>query len=271
MLVVSIRKIEMNMKKTPNYAEAISALLNQKGVGDRKHASTLASILNLQYNSAKQKLDGKRGITLDEAKKVFQYFNQSFEGRRAHNCVFIMNSIHKRCNIEVDDKPVDNIEDAETYAFRKDDLFVINTGRDKSADAELYKVTKIDFLPAPRIAILDNDQDILELLKKITTRYGIETDTFSMAATIIDSLDQHTYEAFILDWLLDFGETSEKVVEKIKDRVDTPAQIIILTGQLNHYEKNIGDMILNYDVHLVEKPTKPLIISSLLLSHLFFN
>ena len=71
MLVVNIRKIEVIMKKTPNYAEAISMLLAQKGVGDRKHASTMASILNLQYNSAKQKLDGKRGITLDEVKRVF--------------------------------------------------------------------------------------------------------------------------------------------------------------------------------------------------------
>ncbi|XRW94898.1 helix-turn-helix domain-containing protein [Serratia sp. PAMC26656] len=259
------------MKKALNYADAISTLLAQKGVGDRKHASTMASILNLQYNSAKQKLDGKRGITLDEIKKIFQYFNESFGGRRAHNCVFIMNNIHKRCNIEVDDKPVDHIEDTETYAFRKNDLFIINTDRDKSVGAELYKVRKIDFLPTPRIAILDNDQDILELLKKITTRYGIETDTFPTATAIIDGLEQHTYEAFILDWLLDFGETSEKVVEKIKDLMLPPAQIIILTGQLNHYEKNIGDMILNYDVHLVEKPAKPLIISSLLLSHLFFN
>ncbi|AEF43401.1 BetR domain protein [Serratia sp. AS12] len=271
MLVVNVRKIEVIMKKTLNYADAISTLLAQKGVGDRKHASTMASILNLQYNSAKQKLDGKRGITLDEIKKIFQYFNESFGGRRAHNCVFIMNNIHKRCNIEVDDKPVDHIEDTETYAFRKNDLFIINTDRDKSVGAELYKVRKIDFLPTPRIAILDNDQDILELLKKITTRYGIETDTFPTATAIIDGLEQHTYEAFILDWLLDFGETSEKVVEKIKDLMLPPAQIIILTGQLNHYEKNIGDMILNYDVHLVEKPAKPLIISSLLLSHLFFN
>lgn len=271
MLVVNVRKIEVIMKKALNYADAISTLLAQKGVGDRKHASTMASILNLQYNSAKQKLDCKRGITLDEIKKIFQYFNESFGGRRAHNCVFIMNNIHKRCNIEVDDKPVDHIEDTETYAFRKNDLFIINTDRDKSVGAELYKVRKIDFLPTPRIAILDNDQDILELLKKITTRYGIETDTFPTATAIIDGLEQHTYEAFILDWLLDFGETSEKVVEKIKDLMLPPAQIIILTGQLNHYEKNIGDMILNYDVHLVEKPAKPLIISSLLLSHLFFN
>lgn len=94
------------MKKTPNYIDAISALLTLKGVGDRKHASTMANILNLQYNSAKQKLDGKRGITLDEVKKVFQYFNEPFAGQRTHNGVFIMNSIHKRCNIEVDECPV---------------------------------------------------------------------------------------------------------------------------------------------------------------------
>lgn len=31
MLVVNIRKIEVIMKKTPNYAEAISMLLAQKG------------------------------------------------------------------------------------------------------------------------------------------------------------------------------------------------------------------------------------------------
>ncbi|MBH2632826.1 response regulator [Serratia marcescens] len=259
------------MKKTPNYIDAISALLTLKGVGDRKHASTMANILNLQYNSAKQKLDGKRGITLDEVKKVFQYFNEPFAGQRTHNAVFIMNSIHKRCNIEVDERPVTQADNDETYACKKDDLFIININREHAAEAPLYKVNKIDFLPAPRIAILDNDGDILELLKKIASRYGIETETFQTADAMLAALEQQSFEAFILDWLLDFGETSERVVKKIKDALDPHARIIILTGQLNHYEKNIGDMILHYDVHLVEKPTKPLIISSLLLSNLFFN
>lgn len=109
------------------------------------------------------------------------------------------------------------------------------------------------------------------MLKKIANRYGIEAETFQTADAMLAALEQQSFEAFILDWLLDFGETSERVVKKIKDVLDPHARIIILTGQLNHYEKNIGDMILHYDVHLVEKPTKPLIISSLLLSNLFFN
>lgn len=94
----------------------------------------------------------------------------------------------------------------------KDDL-IISTNREHAADAPLYKVNKIDFLPAPRIAILDNDGDILELLKKIASRYGIETETFQTADAMLAALEQQSFEAFILDWLLDFGETSERVVK----------------------------------------------------------
>ncbi|WP_447876400.1 helix-turn-helix domain-containing protein [Serratia fonticola] len=259
------------MKKNINYIEEISNLLTQKGVGYRKHASTMATILGLQYNSAKQKLDGKRGITLEEVRNIFKYFNEPFEGQRVHNCVFIMNNIHKRCVIEVNDSPVINTEENETYAVKKDGLFVISTKNESPLDVEIYKVNSIDFLPAPKVAILDNDRDILELLKLVTARYGIEADTYQNKNEIIEALNNNQYEAYILDWLLDFGETSESVVKKIREKTAPYSNIIILTGQLNHYEKNIGDMILNYDVKLIEKPAKPFIISSLLLSTLFFN
>lgn len=259
------------MKKNINYIEEVSNLLTQKGVGYRKHASTMATILGLQYNSAKQKLDGKRGITLEEVRNIFKYFNEPFEGQRVHNCVFIMNNIHKRCVIAVDEKPVVDIVDNETYAIKKDGLFVISTNSEKTPDTPTYKVNSIDFIPAPKVALLDNDRDILELLKLVTARYGIEADTYQNKNDITEAIDNNQYEAYVLDWLLDFGETSESVVRKLREKTDPYSTIIILTGQLDHYEKNIGDMILNYDVKLIEKPAKPLIISSLLLSTLFFT
>ena len=134
-----------------------------------------------------------------------------------------MNSIHKRCNIEVDECPVTQADNDETYAYKRRS-FIISTNREHAADAPLYKVNKIDFLPAPRIAILDNDGDILELLKKIASRYGIETETFQTADAMLAALEQQSFEAFILDWLLDFGETSERVVKKLKTfSIRTPA------------------------------------------------
>ncbi len=260
-----------SMKKKVNYIETISALLTQKGVGHRKHASMMATILGLQYNSAKQKLDGKRGITFDEIKKIFKYFNEPFESQKTHNCVFIMNNIHKRCNIEVDEKPVNDIDENEKYAIKNNMFFTINANCDKKNDSPMYKVNSIDFMPPPKIAILDNNHDILELLKRMVNRYGIEADTFQSKEEIINAMTNQTYDAYILDWLLDFDDTPESIVRKLREEAIYYATIIILTGQLNHYEKNISEMILNYDVHLVEKPTKPLIISSILLSNLFFS
>ncbi|CCP03874.1 response regulator receiver [Erwinia amylovora Ea644] len=55
-------------KKTTNL-EKVHDLLEKKGVDKRKQSSTLAEILGIKYNSAKQKLDGKRSISLTEIKK----------------------------------------------------------------------------------------------------------------------------------------------------------------------------------------------------------
>lgn len=259
------------MKNTIDYIEKITNLLNNKGVTERKHASTIASILGLQYNSAKQKLDGKRGITLDEVIRVFKYFNEHFEGLKTHNCVFIMNNIHRRCNIKVDESSTSEIVDGENYAVKRDGIFIVDPNLVSSEHKEFHRVDSIDFLPAPRIAILDNDLDILTLLEKIIKRYGIESDKFSTDKELLVAMQKNNYEAFLLDWLLDYDETSEGVVKNIRKESESHAPIIILTGQLNHYEKSIGEMILNHEVHLIEKPAKPYIISSILLSELFFN
>jgi len=248
----------------------ITALLTKKGVIERKYASTIATILGLQYNSAKQKLDGKRGITHEEVKSIFEYFNEPYDGLRKFNCTFILGKIHKRCNVKVQNIPAIKIEEGENYAIKKDGNFIIDPTNECIGETPIFKVESIDFLSAPKIAILDNDNDILELLKKIAQRYGINSETFRTTGELMDSMKMTSYDGYVLDWLLDYSETSENVVKNIREEIDTSIPIIILTGQLNHYEKNIGKMIVNHNIHLVEKPAKPLIISSLLLSNLFF-
>ncbi|KEY60688.1 helix-turn-helix domain-containing protein [Serratia sp. DD3] len=253
-----------------NYVDIVTQLLNKKGVGERKHASTLASILGLQYNSAKQKLDGKRGITLHEVKNIFKYFQESFDGNKNHNCIFIMNSIHKRCNIEISDITIGPEEESATHAIKSDGMYIIDSTQIQKEGVEHFKVETIDFLPAPKIAILDNNNDILDLMEKIVKRYGIDSDTFNKKGDLLQSMESIKYEGYILDWLLDFNETPEKAIVKIREQ-NSICPIIILTGQVDHFEKSIGEMILKYDVQLIEKPAKPFIISSLLLSSLFFN
>ncbi len=261
----------VSMKKNPNYIETVSNLLTRKGVGYRKQASTIATILGLKYNSAKQKLDAKRGINFKEVKNIFKYFNEPFDGEKSHNCVFIMNNIHKRCIIDADNKPVSKIQENETYATKIDNCFVIKTNPTQKINKELYRVNSIEFMSPPKIAILDNNNDILDLLKKIVLRYGIEADIYQNKDDLSNAMDKHSYEAYILDWLLDFNLTAETIIKKIRCNTEYHSTIIILTGEIDSYENNIGEMILNYDVRVIEKPAKPAIISSILLSTLFFN
>ncbi|WP_312242637.1 helix-turn-helix domain-containing protein [Pantoea sp.] len=259
------------MTKQIDFIEKVKTLLTNNGVNERKLASTVASILGIHYNSAKQKIDGKRGFSLDEVKLVFKHFNEDFIGQRKHNCVFIMNNIHKRCNVEVEPvKEKNNLNNNESHAIKKDDIYIINTSGNFDQN-EFFRVKTIDFLSPPKIAILDNNNDILELLQKITNRYGILSDIFKTVEEIENSRDLLKYDAFILDWLLDFDKTPEKLIKNIRENQESQSLIIILTGELSHNEKVISEMIVDYHIHLIEKPTKPLIISSLLLSKLFFS
>ncbi|MGV3345584.1 helix-turn-helix domain-containing protein [Enterobacteriaceae bacterium LUAb1] len=258
------------MEELSAVTQKILNLLTKKGIEKRRHASTIAEILGIKYNSAKQKLDEKRKFSFSEIRKIYNNFNESDDDAKEFNCVLIMNDLHIRCNIEAEHTPSEETDDNNKYAIKRNELFIIATGNAHHYEQEKYKVKKIDFLPAPKLAILDNESDILLLLKMLCSRYGIETHIFQRKDEITEAIKTNRYDAFIVDWLLDFGETAEEVIKAIRHNHEL-SPVIILSGQVNQYEHNIGKTIINYDVVLIEKPARPMIISSILLNSLFFN
>lgn len=250
------------------YSEIIYELMASKGIGKRQIASTMAKILDIKYQSAKQKLDDKRSITLNEIKKIHGYFNLSFEKTKNHNALFIMKDMHVRCNVEVESYPVKEIIPDENYATKKHQLYIV-TSPVTNSDDELFKVKKMVFMPPPKVAILDNDTEILELLTTVSNRYGIEAQTFQNTDDLFDNIITNTFDCYIIDWLLDFNMTSESIIKAIRSKNET-VPILLLTGQLNQREKEVGNAIVNYGVELLEKPTRTVILSSVLISYLFY-
>lgn len=255
-------------KKTTNI-QKIQDLLEKKGVDKRKQSSTLAEILGMKYNSAKQKLDGKRSISLTEMKKIYRYFNDSFDGSRDYNCVFVMNDMHVRCNVEVDQQVAETIKSDENYAIKDGQYYIINANQQQKI-GNMHRVSKLEFLPAPKIAILDNDAEILDLLESVCRRFGIEAQTFQTKDEILEAMTRQAFDGFIIDWLLDYGQNSDRVINVIREQ-NEKCTIILLTGQLNQHEQEIGKAILKYGVEIIEKPTRTFIISSILLNNLFFR
>lgn len=133
----------------------------------------------------------------------------------------------------------------------------------------MKKVKKMDLLPAPKIAILDNDNEILELMQSVSNRYGIDGQAFQTAASLSEAIDSESYDGYVIDWLLDYDQNSEEVIKKIRS-TDEKVPIILLTGQLNQHEQEIGETIVKYGVELVEKPTRVFILSSILLANIFY-
>ncbi|TQO04786.1 UNVERIFIED_ORG: BetR domain-containing protein [Citrobacter freundii] len=258
------------MQTNEDKINKINKLFEKHDVEKRKHASTMATILGIHYNSAKLKLDNKRGIRNEEIKALYEHFNEPLieknEGK-GFNGVYITNKTHQRCRVVTQDKPATEINVSNFYAVKKDGFHIISVPPAEDRDKPLYKVTAIEFLPAPRVAILDNDLDILSLTQKTLKKYGIESDCYETGEELEEALNNKKYDAFIVDWLLDYGKTSESVIKNVSN--DTI--IILLTGQLDHYENNISKVLLEHNnVQLIEKPARPIVILSPLIANLFF-
>lgn len=243
-------------------------LFERKGIEKRKQASTMADILGIKYQSAKQKLDGKRGIFYGEVKSVYNYFHESLEETKPYNGIFIVNDMHVRCNIIVSEEKVDTKEPGINYAYLHKNYYVVNPTGVKF-DKDMKRVIRMDFLPAPKLAILDNDKELLELIKSVSNRYGIDASVYETAQEMMQAIDKEDYDGYVIDWLLDYSENSEEVIRKIRSKSEI-VPIVLLTGQLNQHEREIGETIVEYGVELVEKPTRVFILSSILLAHLFF-
>lgn len=256
------------MEKQKVNLEKILSVFNQKGIEKRRQASTMAEILNLKYQSAKQKLDEKRGITYSEVKEIYKYFNVPVEEERNYNSIFIMNDMHVKCNVEVDDTPVEIKEKNTNYATRKGSFYIVCPSTNHPPSA-LKRVTRMEFLPAPKLAILDNDIEMLELLQSVSKRYGIDASVFKNKKEILSAMQRENFDCYIVDWLLDYAENAEEVIKTIRDK-NEKVPIILLTGQVNQHEREIGETIKDYGVELVEKPTRVFIISSILLANIFY-
>lgn len=248
--------------------DRILSVFDRKGIAKRKRASLMAEILNVHNQTARQKLDLRRGISYEELKRVYAYFNEPLDNFRGYNGLFIVNERHMRCNVEVIEEELDFFEPDTDYAFKRNGLFIINP-KARQFGREARKVKKIDLLPSPRIAILDNDEKQTDMLTDLTNRLGIEAKVFVKEDELLRDIKRNTYECYVLEWKLEGGGTTEQTLSALR-KADEKVPVLLFTGHVSEHENVIGDLIIDYAVELVEKPARMKILSSQLIRHLFY-
>ncbi|PRP68790.1 hypothetical protein BUE93_20285 [Chromobacterium amazonense] len=250
-------------------AQKVFDLLSQYGIKPRQHAKTVASILGLKYVTVKQKLNGDRGFSAEQIKKIEEHFKNEVTSN--WNAITYISSIPTRCHAEIGEKITAPFA-VPIVARKENNIWYITSSKDTLECLEYYKVNRIDTRPAPKVVVLDNDISLVKFATMFLANNGMDVSGFTEPAKLNEQLDKNEdFECFILDWVLDDRKTSKEIIEKIRvENKNVP--IFILTGELSNdktIDNEISEMVSKYNTIVLEKPIKPKIITAQLWNILF--
>lgn len=255
------------------YTSYVREMLSQSGIPRHKHSGAIAEILNLEKVSVQQKFSGLRAWTRSQlfmlekkfgrpdlvfsgARQV-QHAAMNEKGReRPWNSVLKLSNIPQRCILQrglVLEKP----EEEPLAAVKEPDGWIVMPGIKILPEQTAYQVINIAPLPAPRVAALDDLAEIPDGIAAFFARHGIQVSPFSDMESLLEVVRIQPFEAYILDWSLGLTQTSEPVIEYIREIQKSTAPITILTGELRTHQtigSDIARMVERYRVTVLEKP-----------------
>lgn len=261
-----------------NTSDRIREILTQHGVAQRQHIKTLANILGLHYVSVQQKITGVKSWTDEQIAKITEHFGESVEimtpsyEDREWNAILLMGTVPQRCLIQID--PVATYPEAENMvAVEEQGTWIVQAANVLAQDDLAHRVLSIKFLPAPRIAVLDDDARVPRGIAAGLATKGIQVQQFTAPNALIEAARSEMFEAYILDWMLGRKQTAEHVIDTIRATVSSTAPIYVLTGELSTEvvtESDLARMVARYDVSILEKPALLTILAATLYKKFFF-
>ena len=81
-----------------------------------------------------------------------------------------------------------------------------------------------------RIALADDEKDILEHVSFVVRNAGHDVDCFANGVDVVNALQRETYDVALLDWNMP-GKTGLEVVAWAAENLDVPPAIILLTSR----------------------------------------
>lgn len=264
--------------------EVIAKAMTMKGIPKQKHISHTSRVLEITIAAAQKKMSGASNWEVSQLVKVvdsigmttsdfFDIYNYSIN--EVHDAVWNDGKTHVKCKIYLSE--VKNNDATEYSAVKINDEWVVFHTNDIKDDVLFESKRNIDIiqlypqkqsLKKHRIAILDDDKNIVDSLKEIISNNEYLVDAFYDIESLEERLINTPYDAYILDWVV--GEkTAFNTIKEIRKTENNNAMILVLTGQLpGIVDSEIASAINDYDItgpH--EKPIKASVIKSLVDKH----
>ncbi|MEO4028486.1 helix-turn-helix domain-containing protein [Chromobacterium vaccinii] len=87
-----------------------------------------------------------------------------------------------------------------------------------------------------RIAVLDDRAETAEIMQSFLEQAGYISDIFTQVADLRNALKIESYDAFVLDWSMGYGETTEPLIQEIRQAHGSNIPIMLMTGEASESE-----------------------------------
>jgi CheY-like chemotaxis protein len=260
-------------------SKSIRELMEKTGLVKHKHRKVLMEILGFSESQAHRKLAGQAGWTLDEIKKVADYFainpNSIFGvifSDTTNDAILEINDTEYPCLICIGQEITDHNSSHPFFAFQRNNTWIVNSGY-KLVDTKIFTVERIDFRLSSKvsIAILDDDISFVESIAIQLNKCGFHTSPYHNEENFLNDIDQKEFDAFVIDWLLNKHTAHQLITNIRRSKIHKHTPIILLTGNANHYESDVASVIQEHRAIFIGKPVSSAIIAAQLKAILNIN
>lgn len=276
---------------SPLVAERLAALMTRQGVPARQQAVVVAELCGISASQARRKLKGAMW-SFAEVLAVARRFEASIDelfpsllggdvllphgstgaGVAAMQAAsFRVASLDLPCQVRLGALAGGATGDRELCAAKAGGQWIVACYGDLPAlgvDGACYRAEAVTLIPPAgrsptRIAVLDDEAGTTEMLCECFADMGYHATAYTSAASFLaESLANH--DAFVIDFVLAGGDSSEAVIESIR-RAQPEAPLLLLTGKLRDghaSEAALATLLRTANVRFFEKPVRPTVLAA---------
>jgi hypothetical protein len=257
-------------------AQMVRALLERHGIPKHRHSSFVGEFFNLSRAAAHQRVNRSAAWTIEELFALAQHFGESLSdvvnahsATTAKAATLRIGGMNVECRIWLADSAPNSSVDTFVAIESAGSYTVVPTTAASSRNA--VRIARLEMAlekstnPPLRVAVLDDEEDVVSSLCDQLRSAGMDAVGYSRAQELMDDIPQIPYDGYVIDWLL--GEDNAVPLLAMLRGQPRAAAVVLLSGKMRSGSADpldVASASTTYRVQVIEKPTHlPLILSAL--------
>ena len=249
-------------------------LLDRHGVPPTERSRLVERVLGLNYSAAHRRMRGQVAWSIEDLEALARHFGETlyevfFAAARmqADSATLVAGDLRLKCQLWPGPQQTGRPPQGGLVATRDGAQWTVLVARD-DLPGPFYEVRQLLMEPkgayGARIAVLDEDAGVNELLCGHLRRIGFRADAFETIGALRQALAKLPYDGYVLDWLV-HGQTVATLVDDLR-AADPRSAVAIFAGRDERGEAvaEIADVVARHEVRYFSKPLDPDLIAAVL-------